>query len=251
MNRETRDFLDAVRTAEDPSAEDARRVLSAVRTALVTGTTLSPEIGAAKASAPTAGGVATSLKLGGLIVGLSAAAWVASTSITTGPSGSGEMPPPRPASATSRAPAVAPVSPPPPPVEATHSGSAPRVRALPATTPSARPGTTPDRPAARVAATAAPFAPPSLHDEIALLAEVQAALARGDGSTALRRLDEHTTHDRRLLAERRAARVLALCLLGRTEEAERAALVFFREHSTSVQRTAVERSCVGTAPIQR
>lgn len=72
---------------------------------------------------------------------------------------------------------------------------------------------------------------------------MQAALARGDGAAALRQLDQHVTNDRRLLAERRAARVLALCSLGRTSEAVQAMEVFLREHPASVQRSAVERSC--------
>jgi RNA polymerase sigma-70 factor (ECF subfamily) len=84
-----------------------------------------------------------------------------------------------------------------------------------------------------------------------LLAQVQAALDRGDGATALRRLDERASVDRRLLAERRAARILALCQLGRTQEAEQSALAFVREHPSSVQRTAVERSCAGKATEPR
>ena len=85
-----------------------------------------------------------------------------------------------------------------------------------------------------------------MREEIALLADVQAALERGDGAKALTRLDGHVTTDRQLLAERSAARILALCLLGRDTEARRAALVFMHAHPASVQRTAVERSCAGT-----
>jgi hypothetical protein len=87
---------------------------------------------------------------------------------------------------------------------------------------------------------------PSVREELALLAEVQAALRRGDGASALRRLDAHVTTDRQLAAERSAARVLALCALGRVQEARRAAAVFVREHPGSVQRDAVERACAGT-----
>ena len=83
----------------------------------------------------------------------------------------------------------------------------------------------------------------SLREEIALLAGVQSALERGDGAEALRRLDQHVTSDRQFIAERRAARITALCQIGRVSDAQQLALVFFRENAQSVQRSAVERSC--------
>jgi predicted lipid-binding transport protein (Tim44 family) len=244
MNPETRAFLDAVRTAEDPSPDDARRVLSSVRAALVAGAAVGAGIGSSKAAAPAGGGVVAGLKLGGVIIGLGAAAWVAGAIVRT------DRPAPRAAAASaaasvrSHSPAVASAAPP-----------SRQEDAKPPVTISSIDGlASPSRPARRgaeVGATAAPLGPPSLRDEIALLAEVQGALERGDGATALRRLDERAAVDRRLIAERRAARILTLCLLDRTEEAKQAALVFFREHPTSVQRTAVERSCAGNVMVER
>jgi hypothetical protein len=75
---------------------------------------------------------------------------------------------------------------------------------------------------------------------------VQSALERGDGAEALRRLDGHASSDRQLVAERRAARIAALCLLGRTPEARAVATLFFQENAGSAQRTAVERSCAAS-----
>ena len=71
----------------------------------------------------------------------------------------------------------------------------------------------------------------------------QLALRQGDGEAALRALDTHTTDDRILLAERSAARILALCSVGRVAEARRAAARFRRDHPESVQRDAIARSC--------
>ena len=89
----------------------------------------------------------------------------------------------------------------------------------------------------------APPAPPSLQVELDLLREVQAALRRGAGQEALAKLDAHRTGDRQFLAERRAARILALCAVGRAEEARAEAARFFQEHPRSVQREAILESC--------
>jgi hypothetical protein len=96
-------------------------------------------------------------------------------------------------------------------------------------------------PAARSEAAARPA--PSLASELELLRRVQAALRRGDGETALRELDAHVTNDRELLPERRAARILAVCRLGRVDAARLARAEFLSEHPDSIQREAVERAC--------
>jgi hypothetical protein len=250
MNPETRAFLDAVRTAEDPSSDDERRVLSAVRATLVTSAALGTGISVAKASTPSAGSAAAGIKLGGLVLGLGAAALVVGAVVAVGRPGPREATGSAMPSARAHAPGVACVSPPPRPAPGAHSDAIPGIRTLPAARPSASVMQS-GRPRAEVSASAAPPTPSSLREEIALLTEVQAALERRDGATALGRLDQHQTLDRRLLAERRAARILALCLLGRRQEAEQAALAFVREHPTSVQRTAVERSCAENAIVQR
>jgi hypothetical protein len=244
MSPETRAFLDAVRTAEDPTPGDERRVLSAVHAALATGAIVSGGIAASKGVNVLGVSVATGVKAGGLVLGLSAAAWIAATALSPNPPAPAALSPAR--SAGPPASSAASVVPSPrssdatPPL-ATESNKRPRTTTSP---PPASPTATPSSPPP-------PSALPSLRDEIALLAEVNAALSRGDGATALLRLDEHDAAERRLLAERKALRIRALCLLGRTPEAERLARAFLREHPTSVQRTAVERSCAVQAAGRR
>lgn len=243
MSPETRAFLDEVRTAEDPTPRDERRVLSAVHAALATGAIVSGGIAASKGVNVLGVSVATGVKAGGLVLGLSAAAWIAATALSPIPPAPTAVSPAR--SAGPPASSAASVVPSPrssdatPPL-ATESGKRPRTTTSP---PSASPAATSSVPPSS--------ALPSLREEIALLAEVNAALSRGDGATALQRLDEHDAAERRLLAERKALRIRALCVLGRTAEAERLARAFLREHPTSVQRAAVERSCAGQAAGRR
>jgi hypothetical protein len=103
------------------------------------------------------------------------------------------------------------------------------------------------KPRARTAAAKAPERAPatasSLRAELELLQRVQAALKRGDAAFALHELEAHRTEDSTLLAERRAARILALCQLGRIADARRAAAVFAEQHPDSLQRAAVDGSC--------
>lgn len=229
MNPETRAFLDGVRQADDPTPEDERRVLGAVYSAVAAGTLLGGAVGASKATKVSAFFGITGVKLGGVLVGLGALAWTLAWVA------------PAPEPTTLRAPSPAPLA---------HGSSEP---SPPASVSSPSPSALEERekpPARR--ASGEPRrrepSPASLREEIALLADVKAALARGDGTTALRRLDGHVTTDRQLLAERRAARIFALCAVGRVDEARLAAREFLRNDPTSVQRAAVERSCAGTKP---
>jgi hypothetical protein len=230
MSPETRVFLDGVREAEDPSAEDQRRVLSGVRAALAAGaagtvgTTVSNGSAAgAKAQLPWS--LVTGLKLTGVIAGVAAVGWAAGllpfSSDTPASPGSAAAPLPRPPAAQEAQRPSA--SPPPLPAPASVVSTEPLKRAAPRK----------------------PLQVPSLREEIELLAEVTRALDRGDGAAALRRLDGHVSADRQLLAERQAARIKALCLLGRGREARAAAVEFLRAHPTSVQREGIERSCAG------
>lgn len=243
MSPETRAFLDLVRSAEDPSPEDERRVRSAVHAALATGAVAGAALGVSK-SAKLFGVSVASVKVGGALLGLSAATWLAASALS--------QPRPAAAPAVTLAASTARTAAPSP---AESSAKASDTEPSPATPPATRSRkgavvkTT--APASPPPATSAASAPPSLREEIALLSQVNAALARGDGVAALRRLDEPLASERRLPAERMAARVRALCLLGRTEEAEALARDFVREHPTSVQRTAVERSCAGKAIAPR
>jgi hypothetical protein len=239
MSPETRAFLGGVRDAEDPNAEDQRRVLAAVRATLAGGAAAGASLSAPKAAKLLGTSASYGLKALGALVGLGAAAWLVSSTprfrqVEHRNEPQQALPRDQRLPTTK---ALAPVPSALPPVT-------PPVQASPWRSPSPSPSRSPTvsgepRQHARVAR------PASLREEISLLADVQAALERGDGAKALARLDGHVTADRQLLAERSAARILALCLLGRDTEAQRAALAFTRAHPTSVQPTAVERSCAG------
>jgi RNA polymerase sigma-70 factor (ECF subfamily) len=228
MSPETRAFLDGVRDAEDPTPNDERRVAAALTAALVTGAAAGAGLVTVKIL-KSFGIIGFSwLKLGGLAV-LGVGLWVVVAK-------------PFARSFASAKPVSAPL------VATLSTPRAERgLEALPGATvaepitPSGAPNRAPSKPAARPSPR-----PETLRDEIALLEDVRAALAQGDGDAALRRLDAHITADRQLLAERRAARILALCQLGRVDEARRSATAFLRDEPTSVQRAAVELSCAGT-----
>jgi hypothetical protein len=231
MKPETQAFLDRVREAEDPTLEDERRVLQAVRGAVVTGspgkTFRSSQLGRRHspftASWLRLGGVAACLAAGGaLAFGLASSRSPSSPPAPDSPQGGAAVPP----GAVIRAPAVVSSAPEPP--------------------RSAEVGSRPLSPPPKSASTAA-LPPRPLERELAFLAEVQAALKRGDAAEALRRLDGHRTDDTEFMAERRAARVLALCAVGSDEQARQALAEFLRAHPTSPQRAAVEGSCAGRA----
>jgi hypothetical protein len=252
MSPETRAFLDGVRSAEEPTLQDERRVAAALRAALGAGTLVGASVGASKIlkSFGFAGG--SWLKLGGLTL-LGVGLWVAAAKPFARDSANAR---PFARSSASARPVSA------PPVEML---AAPRPQAgqgaLPVTS------RVPDQGVSRASVSLPPIQAlkrassrssersslreESLRAEIALLEDVRSALARGDGGAALRRLDAHVTSDRQLLSERRAARVLALCSIGRTGEARSAAAELLRDDPGSVQRTAIERSCAGQSPAER
>ncbi len=95
------------------------------------------------------------------------------------------------------------------------------------------------------AAVPATPAAPSLDDEISLVRDARAALRGGDPGQALALLDEH---DRRfpagaLAEDCAAARIYALCALGRTEPARSLASRFLSEHPVSPHAASVRNSC--------
>lgn len=85
--------------------------------------------------------------------------------------------------------------------------------------------------------------------EIRLLHEAQSALAAHDPSRALARLDEHAARypHGSLRQESLAERVVALCQLGRTDEACSLAAPLLRENTRSPAVERVRASCVGNA----
>jgi hypothetical protein len=103
----------------------------------------------------------------------------------------------------------------------------------------------------------APLAPPAnpesprttsaLADELALVREAQVAARAGNPSKALQLLDDHARRFPRgtLREERIAARVHALCALGRRGEASEEAETFLAETPQSPYASRVRDSCAG------
>jgi hypothetical protein len=224
VSPESQAFLDQVRDAEDPSPEVEERVLLALNAAVAAGA-LSTGAGAGSASKVAkllASSGASGWKLGALglcvLAGTSALVWPHE-----------EVQRPRPVPVVHAPASVEPDAAPAPVVAPLHTAlEPPKARVVPAR-----------------ASAATSARSPSLRDELSLLSRVQAALQRGEGSEALRLLDEHHTSDRQLYAERAAARVFALCAAGKSEEARGAAAAFARAHPDSLQTSAVARSCAG------
>jgi hypothetical protein len=211
-----------VREADDPTPDDERRVLAAVYAVAGSSVLMGVGAGASKAKKLVALLVGPGSKLG--VVGMCfLAAGVATLSV------------PRALPPSPVRPVFEPLT------KAVGDAVAPPRSAPELRTPSVEARTTPS----------APSRVPSLRDEVLFLAEVQAALRRGDGARALELLEQHETTDRQLLAERRAARVHALCAVGRTHEARSAGVAFLREYPTSPQRAAVEGSCAGLEKKER
>ncbi len=246
MRRETREFLSLVRDAENPTLADEERVRQALHELVASGVTAStppnafPSWGSAS---PALGPLASWGSKLSLIAACAAAALCTSDGSQSSAAQTAPIAARTPAEAIS--------------VESSAAASkqplgAPFEPALSEPTPnsgvdSSEANTSAPQPkpaSARAARRNVPRqAAPSLRAELELLRRVQAALQRDNGETALRELDAHVTSDRTLLAERRAARILALCRLGRVQAARFARAEFEREHPDSIQREAVENAC--------
>jgi hypothetical protein len=251
MRRETEAFLDLVRDAEDPTGADEARVQRSLRAAIAAGVGPSVDPSAeinGSLEGTSFGDALAQLGLSGAklnLLAVCAAATLAAgdTALPRGVDALGGLRTALPVGAAApldrgavEAPAdaarpVAPAFNPEP--EAPTSTSSTRAPSRPV----------PVRAKPRARAAAAPAAASSLRGELELLQRVQAALKRGEASSALQALDAHQTTDSTLLAERQAARILALCQLGRIEEARRAAAAFVKQHPDSLQRAAVDGSC--------
>jgi hypothetical protein len=255
MRRETEAFLNLVRDAEDPTRADEARVQRALVAAIAAGAAPSVAVHGTL-DGNWFGDALGKLGLSGAKLHLLAvgAALTLATGDTAMPAGgadpggallatatTGEAVPPDPAAAAPLDPdTVDPRTLPFDPASAPPGQAAPRRSAnvLERAKPRAR--TT----ATKTAERAAPVAASGLRGELALLQRVQAALKRGDGASALHELEAHRTTDTTLLAERRAAYILALCKLNRIADARREAAVFADQHPHSLQRAAIEASCV-------
>lgn len=261
MNRdddELRALLDTVGDADGPSDEALGRVRSRVmaRVGLAAGAGAGATLAASSAVAKTGLLGAATWKLGASVVALVAtvtvggAYYAASTrdgaSATAATTSHGEHTPEASARAASDDLAPAP--------------SAPAARAgEPA--PSAAPTTT-SADAPKEAGTGAsalarsphegPRAGPSgdrLGDEVKLLDKAQSALQTGKARDAMSALDEHATgHEGGALAEERAAaRVFALCRLGRVDDARALTTQFLATWPRSPHASTLKSSCGGAS----
>ena len=90
-----------------------------------------------------------------------------------------------------------------------------------------------------------PEPPSALSAETELLAAAQRALNSDAPARALALLDRHRVQftDGLLTPERDAARILALCALGRVDQAQRARKQFLRDHPDSPHRSRIRAGC--------
>ncbi len=103
-----------------------------------------------------------------------------------------------------------------------------------------------DVPSAVATATATVSAPASaIGVEVALLRSANAEMQAGRADRALAMLDDHVHRfpSGALIEEREAARILALCAVGRTDESREAQGRFLREHPRSPQVARVRAAC--------
>ncbi|HVU05389.1 MAG TPA: hypothetical protein VHE30_26765 [Polyangiaceae bacterium] len=243
MSPESQDLLDLARNGDDPSDADRKRVRSALATSLAAGAAASATARLASASTKTAvaAGAATTTGKIAAWVAVGALAGVGATStvlFVTGGSHDARTERVAPQVAVSPASQAIVEAPAPPPVA--EPGTDPVAATDEAAPPVVKPAET--APAARAAAKPAAS---SLAAETALISEARAALGRGDAERALALLAEHerTYGSGALREERLAARVFALCALGRRAEAAATAATLLRESPGTPQRARVLDSC--------
>ncbi len=251
LGPEAREILDAGRAGDEPTAEDRTRVRASILRAIAAGGVIGVASTAAETSA------AAGLKVGAvatwkIVAGLLLAGAVAGTGAGIAVSRSHFDAPRR-----STVVAAVEAAPAPPPAErlpeAAASGApavSPPVAAPPPTAPQPRPiaVSASPRPGAAPLASAAPAAPQAkLEDTLAAenqgLREAHAAMQGGDPARALALLDEQQARGSALREEREAARVLALCQLGRVDEGRAAAARFLQEIPRSPLADRVRGAC--------
>jgi hypothetical protein len=200
LSPEAQDLVSAVKRAYQPSDGDRARVLEALRGRLGDAAVLGDGVAQSSAAAHRLWSPGAGLSVAGLLVLGGGALWLA---LRAGP-GSPVAPP------RAESPVAAP-APPPSAVEApasVPSESPPESTEPPATQPSVA------RPARRVR--------DALAEEVAIMSRAETDLHGGRPESALKALAEHQRKfgNGVLAEERTAARIQALCALGRTAEAD-------------------------------
>lgn len=92
-----------------------------------------------------------------------------------------------------------------------------------------------------------PTGGPNLGPEVALMAEARAALGAGDPALAVELFEKHARRFPRgvFARERDVSWIVALCAVGREDEAKRRAKTFLDRHGKSALADRVRRSCGG------
>lgn len=228
LSPEARALLDAACSGDDPSAADRERVARSLAASLGVAA-LAPSTAQAATAAGGVSAAVTTLKAAAVVLALAAFA-------------AGALSPRR--APRTAAPASAPVG-------VRPSSSSPHVAVSAPALP---------RPAPVVVATplrpAHPMPAPvdSLEAELGMLGEAHRATLGGDPARALTLLTAHRERYPRgaLRQERSVERVLALCSLGRRDEARAVADAFLRAHPSSPLAPRVEASCGRSpGPVER
>jgi hypothetical protein len=253
LGPDARSILHAGRAGDEPSPEDRTRVRRALQRTLAAGGALaatSAASGAAKGAAGVSATVATSaIGVAGKVIAVIALVGTVSAAIALRPTS--KAAPSSPSKATPSALAIA-ASPPLP----TSAGEEPSSAVEKARIDEARAALPPAQ--AKVAASGAPTAEglrsaaaaalpteDPLSAETRRLREAHGALQGGDPERALSLLDEQSAAyaQGELREERAAARVLALCNLGRIDEAKAAADRFLRDNPRSPLSDRIRKGC--------
>lgn len=233
LDPELRDLVAAERGGVEPSQADRERVARSLSTRLGVGLGLGAGLLSTQAAGAAGTGAGLALKLVAALVVAGAAAIVIPRATQ----------PAEPARAKPVQPARAPSTVTPPVASAAApdvAGAAPRVEPEPRAPERVR------------ASSAVPSAPPPLGEEARLLKRAQQALRDGQPRAALVALAEHQRRfpSGQLSLERSAARLNALCALGRTPEVEREARAFLEQYPGSRLSAQVRSSC-GLATPER
>lgn len=247
LGPEARSILNEGRDGDDPSPADRARVRKNLSRMIAAGGAASAaSLGKTAAAATSAHTLSTALVLkvlgGALVAGaLGGGAWV----LTAKPA------PPAPSAvvqdmpAPTSSPSIVESPSPAPPAPTSEASAEPS--AAPASAPAPRP----------VGSARAPARPAegagggdTLEEETRRLREAHASMQSGDAAKALQILEEESaTHaGGQLREERAAARVLALCKVGKVDEARAAAAAFLRDNPRSPLADRVRGGCPAAPP---
>ena len=250
LGPEARAILEDGRAGDDPSPADRARVKRALMRSIAAGGVLSAasaKPAAAKGAAVNAAGKTISLGLSGKLIGAAVLVGALGAGIAVARS-RGESPAaplPAPAAAEPLVESAAPIEAPPSgPLASASDAPAPPTSAMPRDDVSnPAPKGLPRAPARSLPAPAASVAG---EDPLVIatrrMREVNGALQAGNPEKAIALLDEPSDSGE-LREERAAARVLALCKLGKHEEASAAAAAFLRDSPRSPLADRVRAGC--------